>query len=1046
MPLNLPAGSTILVLGSGPIVIGQAAEFDYSGTQACKALRALGFRVVLLNSNPATVMTDPDVAHATYIEPLTVDTGRRIIACEKPVAVLPTVGGQVGLNLALDLHNAGVLDDYGVHLIGADPTAIALAEDRQAFKDAMVEIGVGVAQSGTAHTLDEALTVLAEVGLPAIVRPSFTLGGAGGGVAHTRADFETIVTEGLALSPTTQVLVEKSLLGWKEFELEVMRDHADNAIVVCSIENFDPMGVHTGDSITVAPAMTLTDREYQHLRDLALQILRRVGVETGGSNVQFAVNPDTGEVVVIELNPRVSRSSALASKATGFPIAKIAAQLAVGLTLDAIPNDITGVTPAAFEPVLDYVIVKIPRWSSEKFTATDRRLGTVMRSVGEVMGVGRTFTEALLKAIDSLEGGFPDVSSWTDLALEAELRAPTPDRLAALFEALRRGRTLSEVHALTHIDPWFLRGVVEILELETRLGTDELDEDLLLEAKQAGFSDARIAAQRGVSPDVVHDLRESFGLHPVYKRIDTCAGEMPSSTPTLYSTWEEEDEAGDTDTPSVVILGNGPNRIGQGLEFDHCCCHAAWAVREAGLTAVMVNCNPETVSTDYDTSDKLYFEPITAEHVRHVNRREQPLGVIVQFGGQTPLKLSHEVGTILGTQPDVIDLCEDRERFAAFLDGLGIAAPPSAIASTPEQAREFAVELGFPLLVRPSYVLGGRAMAICWTLADVDRAIDEALQASEVGGVLLDRYLVDAIELDVDALCDGKQAQVVGLVEHIEEAGVHSGDSSGVLPPVRTSDVVLGQIRDATERIAVALGIVGLVNVQIAVLDDQIYVLEVNPRASRTVPFVSKATGLALPALATRLCLGASLSDLDLKPHPAGYYHVKSPVFPWRRFTGTDVVLGPEMRSTGEVMGIGRTFGEAMAKSLLAAGTPLPLAGGVYVSAPASRKTELIGLAAALAHLGYVLHAPEPITSWFGRIPVVSVTEPELEAIDLICMLPDPDADPRGERDLRLRAVHQGIPCLTNAFAWRAMLPALRSLREDGLDPIALQDLGATAS
>lgn len=1045
--MNLPEGSTILVIGSGPIIIGQAAEFDYSGTQACKVLRSLGFRVVLLNSNPATIMTDPEVADVTYVEPLIVDIARRIVEIEKPVACLPTVGGQVGLNLALELHEAGVFAAHDVRLIGAEPDAIELAEDRQRFKEAMIEIGVGVAESGIAHTLDEALQVIERIGLPAIIRPSFTLGGAGGGVAHDRESFIRIVSEGLHLSPTTQVLVEQSLLGWKEYELEVMRDMADNAIVICSIENLDPMGIHTGDSITVAPAMTLTDREYQHLRDLALKILRRVGVETGGSNVQFAVNPENGDVIVIELNPRVSRSSALASKATGFPIAKIAAQLAVGFTLDQIENDITKVTPAAFEPALDYVIVKIPRWSGEKFAGAPRELGSVMRAVGEVMGVGRTFGEALQKAIQSLEGGFADCSSWTEEALRVELQAATPDRLAALFEVLRRGMTPEEVHALTAIDPWFVGELADLVDLERRAANEPLSPELLVELKQNGFLTSDIARLAQVEVADVQARLEENGLKAVFKRIDTCAGEIESRTPTLYSAWEDEDEAGDQEAPSVVVLGNGPNRIGQGLEFDYCCCHASWATREAGFTAVMVNCNPETVSTDYDTSDKLYFEPIDEEHVQQVLDRERPKGVILQFGGQTPLKLAHRIGPVLGTAPEVIDLCEDREQFSAFLKKLGIRQPDNATASSVEEARKLANELGYPLLVRPSYVLGGRAMAICWDEDDFETAIAEAVAASEVGGVLLDRYLGDALELDVDALCDGEDVFVAGIVEHIEEAGVHSGDSSGVIPPVRTSSVALAEVEALARKIALGLGVVGLVNLQVAIVDDEVFVLEVNPRASRTVPFVAKAKGLPLPALATRLCLGEKLADLDLEVPERPHYFVKAPVFPWRKFPGAAVGLSPEMRSTGEVMGVGVTFGEAMAKALIAAGTPLPTEGGVWLSFPPERGREGLQLGGALAHLGYRLHADAQTGALLQEvgIPVgtgiAAESLLELGRIGLILQAPPSTGEHEEQAELRKLAVREGIPFLANLSAVQAALPAIGTLRSGGLEPLALQRL-----
>jgi carbamoyl-phosphate synthase large subunit len=895
----LPTGSTILIIGSGPIVIGQACEFDYSGTQACKALRALGFRVVLINSNPATIMTDDDIADATYVEPLTLEFARKIIEREKPHAVLPTVGGQVALNLALELHAAGVLQKHGVKLIGANPAAIELAEDRELFKAAMIEIGVGVAKSGVAHTIAEAEAIADDVGMPCIVRPSFTLGGAGGGIVYNYDELRAIVAEGLDLSPVRQVLVEKSLLGWKEFELEVMRDLEDNVIIICSIENLDPMGIHTGDSITVAPAQTLTDREYQALRDMSVRIIRRVGVDTGGSNIQFAVHPDTGEVIVIEMNPRVSRSSALASKATGFPIAKIAAQLAVGLTLDQIQNDITRVTPACFEPALDYVIVKIPRWNFEKFDASDRRLGSAMRSVGEVMGIGRTFQEACVKAIASLEGGYPSLGHKADGEIRSLLAIATPDRLAALFEAFRRGMGVEEIHGMTRIDRWFLREMAELVAIEGSLAGQALatvDAVTLKDAKQRGFTDPHLARLLGATEKDVAARRRELGVNPTYKRVDTCAAEFQSHTPYLYSTYEDEDEAGESPTDRVVVLGNGPNRIGQGLEFDYCCCHASIAVREAGLTSVMINCNPETVSTDYDTSDKLYFEPITVEHVGEVLRREKPRGVILQFGGQTPLKLSHHLGPVLGTSPDAIDLCEDRFRFNQLMDRLGVRQPPGAVAQSVEEAREMAARIGYPLLVRPSYVLGGRAMAICYDTADFEKVVHDAIATSDARSLLIDHYLEGAAEYDVDALCDGSDVLIGGIIEHVEEAGVHSGDSAGVLPPVVLSARLRAEIEETTRKIALALGVVGLVNVQYAIHEDVLYVLEVNPRASRTVPFVAKATGVPLAKIATRLCLGERLADQDIpKPRGQGLFFIKAPVFPWRKFPGSDVVLGSSL-------------------------------------------------------------------------------------------------------------------------------------------------------
>ncbi|MBX2804028.1 MAG: carbamoyl-phosphate synthase large subunit [Myxococcales bacterium] len=1057
MSRRIPEGGTILVIGSGPIVIGQACEFDYSGTQACKALAALGYRVVLMNSNPATIMTDEGLASATYVEPLTLDAARQIIEREKPDAILPTVGGQVGLNLSLELHQAGILDQHGVLLIGADPEAIDLAEDRQRFKDAMVEIGVGVAESGTATTLEDAEALLEQVGLPAIVRPAYTLGGAGGGVAWNIDEFREIVTEGLRLSPVTQILVERSLLGWKEYELEVMRDLHDNVIIICSIENFDPMGIHTGDSITVAPALTLTDREYQHLRDLSQRIIRRVGVETGGSNIQYAVNPENGEVIVIELNPRVSRSSALASKATGFPIAKIAAQLAVGLTLDQIENDITKVTPACFEPALDYVITKIPRWNFEKFAGTNRTLGTAMRSVGEVMGIGRTFPESMLKAIDSLEGGYPDVSGWSDQDLREALGNATPDRLAAIFESLRRGVDASDVARVTHIDRWFLDQLQTIVQCEKSLAgrfIDEVSDSELRRAKRLGISDAMLGSFLGCTEQRVAEKRSESGILPTFKRVDTCAAEFESFTPYLYSTYEDEDEAGDSETDRVVVLGNGPNRIGQGIEFDYCCCHAAFAVKEAGLTSVMVNCNPETVSTDYDTSDKLYFEPCTVEHVRSVLQRESPRGVILQFGGQTPLKLAHSVGPVLGTSPDAIDLCEDRERFSALLSKLSIPQPDSAVAHSEAEAAAVAERIGFPLLVRPSYVLGGRAMAICYEASDLQRVVGDAIITSEARALLIDRYLEGAREYDVDALCDGTDVVIGGIIEHIEEAGVHSGDSAGVLPPVQLTAEEKRLIEDYTERIAKALGVVGLVNIQYAIQDGQVYVLEVNPRASRTVPFVAKATGLQLAKLATRLCLGEKLADLPIERKGDDLYFIKAPVFPWRKFSGHDVVLGPEMRSTGEVMGVGWSFGEAYAKALLAAGMTLPTEGGVFLSIRDSDKAASVAVAGALAHLGFKLYATTGTQRFLAEKGieaerVFKVREGRPDAVDLIKngrihLILNTPLGRKAQYDelaMRLAGLQYGVPCITTLSAGKAVVSAIRSLRAGELKVLKLQEI-----
>ncbi len=1049
---------TILVIGSGPIVIGQACEFDYSGTQACKALRALGYRVVLLNSNPASIMTDPEVADATYVEPLTLDFAVKVIEIERPDALLPTVGGQTGLNLAMELHHAGILDKFGVRLIGARPDAIAVAEDREKFKQRMIEVGMPVPPSGTAHTLAEAEALLPKVGLPAIIRPSFTLGGQGGGVAYNVDEFRDIVNLGLDLSPTRQVLVEKSLLGWGEYELEVMRDLADNVIIICSIENFDPMGVHTGDSITVAPAMTLTDREYQRLRDMACTIIRAVGVETGGSNIQFAVNPEDGEVMIVEMNPRVSRSSALASKATGFPIAKIAAQLAVGLTLDQIKNDITRVTPACFEPSLDYVVVKIPRWNLEKFPGADPTLGTQMKAVGEVMGLGRTFPEALLKAISSLEGGYADAKAWSDEKVHEKLAIPTPDRLPAVFEALRRGLDPTAIWRITQINRWFLHQMASIVAFEQQLDgrfLSSISAEELLRAKRLGFPDDHLARILATTEEAVASRRREDGVTPVYKRVDTCAAEFESYTPYLYSCYESEDEAGDENIDRVVILGNGPNRIGQGLEFDYCCCHAAAAVREAGLIAVMVNNNPETVSTDYDTSDKLYFEPITAEHVGSVLAREKPRGVILQFGGQTPLKLSHRIGPILGTPAEAIDLAEDRERFNSLLSGMGVRQPEGAMVRTRGEAWSAAHRMGFPVLVRPSYVLGGRAMHICYGETDFQAALEEALVVSERHPVLIDRYLDGAIEYDVDALCDGEEVYVAAIMEHIEEAGVHSGDSSCVIPPVALSAENRAEMVDVTTRIARRLGVIGCVNIQFAIQRGVVYVLEVNPRASRTVPYVAKATGLPLARLATHLALGKKLRDLGpLVPRQDGHFYVKTPVFPWRRFTVKDVVLGPEMRSTGEVMGIGRTFAEAYAKALMAAGMKLPREGGIFLSVRDGDKHALPSIARPLLEMGYQLLATRGTHAALAEagIPaelVHKVREGRPDCVDhvrngRIKLVINTPTGKKGVTDgtaLRLAGLRFGVPCVTTVRAAQAAVTALAAVRADDMEAISLQDL-----
>ena len=1057
-PEVLPKGSTILVLGSGPIVIGQACEFDYSGTQACKALKALGYRVVLINSNPATIMTDESVADATYVEPLTLDFASQVVMRERPTAILPTVGGQTALNLAMELHRSGILEREGVRLIGADPVAIAVAEDRDLFKQAMEEIGVGVAPSGVATSLQQAEEILETIGLPSIIRPSFTLGGFGGGVAWNIDEFRKIVAEGLDASPTGQVLVEKSLLGWKEYELEVMRDLADNVIIICSIENFDPMGIHTGDSITVAPAQTLTDREYQHLRDLSIRIIRRIGVETGGSNIQYAVNPENGEVIVIELNPRVSRSSALASKATGFPIAKIAAQLAVGLTLDQIQNDITQVTPACFEPALDYVIVKIPRWNFEKFGDVDRTLGSAMRSVGEVMGIGRTFQEACLKAISSLEGGWPDVTDWVDERIRGAMAVATPDRLAAIFEGFRRGWDSSAIHRITMIDLWFLNEIQALVANEQALSgrfIDAVSREELLRSKRMGFSDAQLSKLLGCKESAVRQRRADDGIVPTFKRVDTCAAEFESHTPYLYSTFEDEDEAGDSPSDRVLILGSGPNRIGQGIEFDYCCCHAAFAVRDMGLTAVMLNCNPETVSTDYDTSDKLYFEPISKEYVQAVIDREKPRGIILQLGGQTPLKLARDIGPVLGTSADAIDLSEDRARFADFLRGLDIPQPQSAIAYSEQEAFDAAKRIGFPLLVRPSYVLGGRGMAICYEMGDLERVVTEAIRSSEARSLLIDRYLEQAMEYDVDAICDGTEVMIGGIIEHIEEAGIHSGDSAGVLPPVVLTAQLRRQMEEYTKRIALALGVVGLVNIQYAVQDEIIYVIEVNPRASRTVPFVAKSIGLPLARIATQVMLGKKLSELGpFRRRGADLFFIKAPVFPWRKFPGADVVLGPEMRSTGEVMGVGWGFGEAYAKALLAAGMKLPTTGAVFLSLRDSDKAQAIGIAGSLAHMGFKLYATGGTAKCLAdhgiaceRVAKVGEGRPDVNDhikngnLQLMINTPLGRKAQFDERSMRLTGLRFGIPCITTLSAAKAVVSAIRSLRAGEMRAIKLQEI-----
>ena len=963
---------SILIIGAGPIIIGQACEFDYSGAQACKALREEGYRVVLVNSNPATIMTDPEMADVTYIEPITWQVVERIIDKERPDAILPTMGGQTALNCALDLHHQGVLTKYGCELIGASPEAIDMAEDRSKFKEAMTRIGLGSARSGIAHSLDEAWVVQKTLGFPTIIRPSFTMGGTGGGIAYNAEEFETICKRGLEASPTTELLIEESLLGWKEYDMEVVRDKADNCIIVCSIENLDPMGVHTGDSITVAPAQTLTDKEYQILRNASLAVLREIGVDTGGSNVQFSINPEDGRMVVIEMNPRVSRSSALASKATGFPIAKVAAKLAVGYTLDELRNEITGgATPASFEPSIDYVVTKIPRFAFEKFPTADSHLTTQMKSVGEVMAIGRTFQESFQKALRGLEVGVDGLNEKTKdrETIEEELGEPGPDRIWYVGDAFAHGFTLEEVHQLTKIDPWFLAQIKEIVDIELWLETQKLealDRPTLKRLKQKGFADRRLAKLLQTTDKAVREQRHAMSLRPVYKRVDTCAGEFATNTAYMYSTYEEECESNPTDRKKIMVLGGGPNRIGQGIEFDYCCVHAALAMREDGYETIMVNCNPETVSTDYDTSDRLYFEPLTLEDVLEIVDKEKPFGVIVQYGGQTPLKLALDLEAngvpIIGTSPDMIDAAEDRERFQKLLHELKLRQPPNRTARTEADALLLAQEIGYPLVVRPSYVLGGRAMEIVHEQRDLERYMREAVKVSHDSPVLLDRFLNDAIEVDVDCISDGEQTFIGGVMEHIEQAGVHSGDSACSLPPYSLSAATIEEIKRQTSLMAKGLNVVGLMNVQFAIqqqeidgaLQDVVFVLEVNPRASRTVPFVSKATGLQLAKIAARCMVGQSLASQGIvKEVIPPYFSVKEAVFPFVKFPGVDTILGPEMKSTGEVMGVGKTFGEAFVKSQLGAGVKLPRSGKVFLSVKGSDKPRAVQVARDLVEIGF---------------------------------------------------------------------------------------------
>ena len=1044
----------ILIIGSGPIVIGQACEFDYSGTQACRSLKQEGYEVVLVNSNPATIMTDPEMADRTYIEPLTVESVTAIIAAEKPDALLPTVGGQTALNLSVELYEAGVLAEYSVELIGANIDAIKLAEDRELFKIAMEEIGLPCAKGGIAHTWEDAQKIVETTGYPAIIRPAFTLGGTGGGVAFNPEEFEEIVRSGLHLSPISQVLIEESILGWKEYELEVMRDLNDNVVIICSIENFDPMGVHTGDSITVAPAQTLSDVEYQVLRDMSIACIRKVGVETGGSNIQFAVNPDNGEVRVIEMNPRVSRSSALASKATGFPIAKIAAKLAVGYTLNEIPNDITQKTPASFEPTIDYVVTKIPKWAFEKFPQAEDVLGTQMKSVGEVMAIGRTFKESLFKGLRSLEAVKPlRLVDVPDDVLQRKLARPNSQRFSYITYALQHGYAISEIYRLSRIDPWFLEQLQQVMKLQEQIDGKplaEISDEILSTAKEYALSDRRIAFLTGSTENEVRTLRKSKGIVPVYKRVDTCGAEFESFTPYLYSAYEEECEAAPSDRQKIMILGSGPNRIGQGIEFDYCCCHASFSLSKNGFETIMVNCNPETVSTDYDTSDRLYFEPLTFEDVMNIVDVEKPTGVIVQFGGQTPLNLAnrlHEAGVpIIGTSPDSIDLAEDRKRFGALLDELKIPCPPNGTAVSADEAIAIANELGYPVLVRPSYVLGGRAMAIVYDEESLIDYMRSAVDASPEKPILIDKFLERAAELDVDAMADETACVIAGIQEHIEEAGIHSGDSSSVLPPQKIAAEHLETIKHYTKMLARALNVVGLMNTQFAIKDDRVYVLEVNPRASRTAPFVSKATGVPLPAIASLVMAGKNkLSDFNLpEVLPVKFCFVKSPVFPFAKFAGVDPILGPEMHSTGEVMGVGATFGEAYGKAMISAGLNLPTSGKAFLSVNDSDKGQAVVLARRLKNLGFDLIATYGTVKRLEEVgleaeSVFKVNEGRPNIVDyikrgeiaLIFNTPLGRASHFDEQAIRRAALQFNVPCVTTMTGAEALIDALASKKEE---------------
>ncbi|KAA5540709.1 carbamoyl-phosphate synthase large subunit [Roseiconus nitratireducens] len=1067
----------ILLIGSGPIVIGQACEFDYSGTQACKALREEGYEVVLVNSNPATIMTDPATADSTYIEPLTWQMVEKVIEQEKPDALLPTLGGQTGLNVAMDLASNGVLKKHGVEMIAANEDVIAKAEERDRFKSAMEKIGLDVCKGHIVHSLEEAREAMADVGLPTVVRPSFTMGGSGSAIAYNKGDFDALVKSGLDQSPVREVLIEESIIGWKEYEMEVMRDRDDNVVIICAIENLDPMGVHTGDSITVAPAQTLTDKEYQRMRDASLAVIREIGVETGGSNIQFAIEPKTGRMIVIEMNPRVSRSSALASKATGFPIAKIAAKLAVGYRLWELPNDITKETKACFEPTIDYVVTKMPRFAFEKFPEADATLTTQMKSVGETMAIGRSFRESLQKALRGLEvGAFGLGSDGRDLwgtedqpdqdTILAKLNTPNAERIFYVRYALKSGMSIEQLHAITHIDPWFLDHISQIIEQEDEIRAlstvDQLGPEQMLEAKRSGFSDRQLAQMLGSTELKVRKHRLDQGIRPVFKSVDTCAAEFEAYTPYYYSTYETEDELPPrTEKKRVVILGGGPNRIGQGIEFDYCCCHASFALREMGYESIMVNSNPETVSTDYDTSDILFFEPLTIEDVLNICDATQPDGVIVQFGGQTPLNLARglkDAGVpIIGTAVETIEAAEDRERFQALINELGLRQPPSGIARNMEEARKEVERIGFPALVRPSFVLGGRAMEICYDKAQFERYVAEAFIVADGQPVLIDHFLEDAIEVDVDAVADGEQAVVMGIMEHIEEAGVHSGDSACAIPPFSISEGTLDELREATLKLAKALNVVGLMNIQFAIKTENgtptVYILEVNPRASRTVPFVAKATGIPVANVATKVMAGMKLSELGVTAEPLPkHVSIKESVFPFRKFAGVDIVLGPEMRSTGEVMGISKSFELAFAKSQLAAGVTLPTEGKIFVSLSKRHKSAAVKLGKELRELGFEILATSGTAQTLedGGVPVTRVKklaegQPNLidylknEDVALILNTPNGKGARTDEGKIRAAAVQHGVPCITTVAAAEAAVRAMRAERQGAMTVQSLQ-------